>query len=127
MIESHLQQCTFCCSSADTVLQLVRATCDSASMVSQTAGTAHRVDRAESGEVVFVGRVVAVPGDHVEGGEVLPRLKDPPAQLVQDRKGARAVLKACHRCLEISGGCQAICTCAGHLMISRLDQRLAVP
>lgn len=32
----------------------------------------HRVHGAEAAEVVLVGRVVAVPGDHVERGEVLP-------------------------------------------------------
>ena len=89
------------------------ARCKEGSKVSQTESTAHRVDWAKSGEVVFVGRVVAMPSNHIEGGEVLLCLKDPPAELVQDLEGTAAVHKLCHWCLKVSWGRQAICTCAG--------------
>ena len=126
MIKCHLQQRAFCCSCANIRLQPLRATCDKASKVSQTVRTAHCVDWAKSGEVVFIGRIVAMPGDHIEGREVLLRLKDPPAQLVQDLEGANAVLKVCHWCLKVSWGCQAIRTCAGHLLPYRTKRSPAV-
>ena len=79
MVKGHLQERAFCCLiRANTVLQLFRATCEEGCTLSQIISTAHRVDWAESGEVVFEGCVVAMPGDHIEGGEVLLGLKDPP-------------------------------------------------
>lgn len=107
--------------------QVFRATCNAASKVSQIVSTAHRIDWAKSGEVVFVGRIVAMPGNDIEGGEVLLGLKDPPAQLVQDPEGAAAVLKLRHWRLKVSGGRQAIRTCARVSVADRATRCPAVP
>ena len=71
---------------------------------------AHRVDRAVSGQVILVGGIVAMPGNHVKGGVVLLRLEHLPAQLVQHCEAAFPVLEMCNRRLEIPRGCQTICT-----------------
>lgn len=72
----------------------------------------HSVNRAELCQIIFVGRIVAMPGDHVEGREGLHRLKHAAAQLVHDHKVGLPVLVPCHRRLEIPRRCQAIGTCA---------------
>jgi len=56
----------------------------------------HRVHRAEARQVVLVGRVVAMPGNHIEGRGPLLGAKHPAAELVVDRKGALPVLEGSH-------------------------------
>ena len=73
-------------------------------------GGAHRVDRAVSGQVILVGGIVAMPGNHIKGRAALLRLKHLPAQLVQHSEAALPVLKACNWRLKVSGSCQTICT-----------------
>lgn len=70
------------------------------------------VDGAELGEIVLAGRVVAVPGRHVEGREGLHRLKHAPAQLVHHHKVNLPVLVPGLRRLEVPRRCQAIGACA---------------
>ncbi len=70
------------------------------------------VDGAELGQVVLVGRVVAVPGRHVEGGEGLHRLKYSPAQLVHHHKVHLPVLVPGHRRLKIPRRRQSVGACA---------------
>ena len=69
------------------------------------------VDGAELGQVVLVGRIVAVPGDHVERRERLHRLKHAPSQLVHHHKLHLPVLIPGYRRLKIPGCCQSIGTC----------------
>ena len=71
---------------------------------------AHRVDGAESGQVVFVGSKVPMPGNHIKWGELLLRLEHSPAQLVHHCEGALPVLKSRHWRLKVSRSRQTICT-----------------
>ena len=71
----------------------------------------HSADGAEQGQVVFVGRVVAVPGDDVEGRELLLRAEQPVVELAENREGAAAVLEAGDRGEEVPRVCQAVGAC----------------
>ena len=62
----------------------------------------NRVDAVESREVIFVRRVVAVPGDHVERRVVDGRGPQPPQKFGDDVELAVAILKGRHRRLEIA-------------------------
>ena len=73
-------------------------------------GGAHRVDRAVSGQVILVGGIVAMPGNHIKGRAALLCLEHLPAQLVQHCEAALPVLIPCDWRLEVSGSCQTICT-----------------
>ncbi len=71
------------------------------------------VDGAELGQVVLVGRIVAMPGDHIERRERLHRFKHAPAQLVHHHKLHLPVLIPGYRRLKVPGCCQAVGTCKG--------------
>ena len=69
------------------------------------------IQGAEVRQVVLVGRIVAVPGHHIEGREGLAGLEQPAVELVQDLVGGLAVLESGYGSLEVPGIGEAIRTC----------------
>mmetsp|Transcript_29560 Transcript_29560/g.49707 ORF Transcript_29560/g.49707 Transcript_29560/m.49707 type:complete len:204 (-) Transcript_29560:383-994(-) len=60
------------------------------------------VHGAEEGEVVFVGGVVSVPGDDVEGGVILVGLKQVSSKLGDDLEGGLEILKRSDGCEKVT-------------------------
>ncbi len=65
---------------------------------------------AEARQVVLVGHVIAVPGDHVVGREILSRTEKLPVELVEDGVVRLPLFEPCDRRLEIARTRQSICT-----------------
>lgn len=73
----------------------------------------HRVDGAEARQVVFERRVISVPGDDVERGRILPRLKQPPAEFVDNAELSSLVLEARDGRQEVARVGQSVGACSG--------------
>lgn len=71
----------------------------------------HSIHGAELAEVIFVGGVVAMPGNNIEGGEGLGRGEELPLILLYYSVAAAAVLKPGHWALEVPRIGQAIAAC----------------
>jgi hypothetical protein len=66
---------------------IARGCCEDAEDGGVDVVDADGADVDELGEVVFVGHVISVPGDYIEGAVVLGRLEELAAELVGDFPG----------------------------------------
>lgn len=83
----------------------------------------HRVHGAELAEIVFVGRVVAVPCHYIERREGLGSREELALILLHDQVVTALVLIPRHWCLEVARICQPI---AAYTSIQQLTLRVKV-
>lgn len=77
----------------------------------------HSIDRAKTCQVIFVGSIIAMPGNHIEGGEVLPSRKKKAVELDCHSEADLCVFKGSNGGLKITGIGQSICSCSMRCVI----------
>ena len=70
------------------------------------------IDRAEICQVIFVGSIIAVPGNHIEGRKLLLSFKKLAIKLNNHSVAVFSVLESSNRALKVSRIRQAIGSCS---------------